>query len=802
MLSISLPFKGLGHSAYYLELAKEDYYLNGKSSKGKWHGKGAFSLGLKGTVKSKHFVYSMMGYSKNGKNKLTQNSGRRERISGWDLTFSVPKSVSVFWSQAHPNVRKVLEKCHEKAVMEALNYVEREAGISRRGKAGIIFEQVGLAFALFQHGTSREGDPNLHTHCVLMNICKRNDHTTGSLYSKFLYTHKMSTGALYRIELGKQLTKKLGLKLTKNKSWFEIDGVSQGLIDHFSKRSKQIKTEIEKKGQLSAKAKNVATLKTRRKKENINIEKLFETWQKIGKIFSWTKENVQKLLFREQAKELRISQNSFDEIVRSITISDAYFQKKDIIRKIAEEYQGQHISCKQMLLQIEQGVARSKQLVKLGLRKNYEIFSTKEVIKTEKELFQNIEKLSLRRSHPVGIFSQGDLARKNNLSGETKRGYEYLTNIGSIKILTGYAGTGKSRALKYANLAWQKMGYNVHGMSLAGKAADSLQFASNINSQTIHSFIYEIGTNQKFLNEKSILVVDEAGMVGTRQLKEISKIALKARAKLVLVGDYKQLQAINLGGAFEQIAKKFGSIQFQNIKRQEKEWMKRSVKNLSDGFGSKAILEYKKRGKFHVGEDKFEAVEKIVNIWNERKAYLKPTENLILASEKRDVSLINKQIQSSLIQSKFIKDDEYMSIDKYTIHKNDKIVFTKNSKKYDLRNGEFGIVKSINLKKSELIIKKERGKTIKIKVSDYSNIELGYATTTHKAQGITIKNSFVLMSGAMQDKEMSYVQLSRAKRNCEIFTTELDLGEEELELLRKVERSRKKEMVRELVLTR
>ncbi len=128
-----------------------------------------------------------------------------------------------------------------------------------------------------------------------------------------------------------------------------------------------------------------------------------------------------------------------------------------------------------------------------------------------------------------------------------------------------------------------------------------------------------------------------------------------------------------------------------------------------------------------------------------------------------------------------------------------KIIFIK---KYDLKNGEFGIVKSINLKKSELTINKERSKTIKIKVSDYSNIELGYATTTHKAQGITIKNSFVLMSGAMQNKEMSYVQLSRAMQNCEIFTTELDLGESMLELLRKVELSRRKEMIRTLKLSR
>lgn len=224
---------------YYLDLAAEDYYLKGGEPPGKWHGKGAKSLSLGCEVKAKELKNLLRGYSVDGQ-KLVQNAGKENRQSGWDLTFSAPKSVSVAWSQSDSKQRKAFQDAHSKAVKRALEFIENEAILTRRGKGGEQKERAKVAIATFEHGTSRAHDPALHTHALVLNLALREDRTTGTIESRGIYQHKMAAGAIYRAELARliETDERLGLIAEKKRSWFELKGVDKGLIDEFSKRRK------------------------------------------------------------------------------------------------------------------------------------------------------------------------------------------------------------------------------------------------------------------------------------------------------------------------------------------------------------------------------------------------------------------------------------------------------------------------------------------------------------------------------------------------------------------------------------
>jgi conjugative relaxase-like TrwC/TraI family protein len=227
MLSISAL--SAGHGNYYLKLARDDYYLKGGEPRGLYLGKGAEALGLNRLVDEKECKWLLDGFSPDGKDPLTQNAGDPKHQAGWDLTFSAEKSISAIWSQATADVRKAIQEAQAEAVKEDISYLQECAAFTRRGKGGREIERAKLVVAAFEHGTSRAQDPQLHTHCLIMNVGVREDGTTGTILSKPLDVHKMAAGAVYRAELSNQLEKRLGLVLERepNSFAFKVKGVPE-----------------------------------------------------------------------------------------------------------------------------------------------------------------------------------------------------------------------------------------------------------------------------------------------------------------------------------------------------------------------------------------------------------------------------------------------------------------------------------------------------------------------------------------------------------------------------------------------
>lgn len=187
-----------GQENYYLELAREDYYLEGGEPPGKWLGKGAKQLGLAGKIQGEDLKAVLAGFSPEAGRKLVQNAGMKNRQVGWDMSFSAPKSVSVVWGISNQDQRRQIELAHENAVQKAIAFLEENALFSRIGKAGHSMQKADAVVATFLHGTSRDMDPNLHTHCLFANLGFGADNKSRTIVSKELYKHKMVAGALYR----------------------------------------------------------------------------------------------------------------------------------------------------------------------------------------------------------------------------------------------------------------------------------------------------------------------------------------------------------------------------------------------------------------------------------------------------------------------------------------------------------------------------------------------------------------------------------------------------------------------------
>ncbi len=297
MLSISEAIKGVSDAVkYYLDKGREAYYLAGVGHVGRWFGQAVESLNLPERVTARAFRNLLSGYSPDGRRPLVQNAGDSDRDAAWDLTFSVPKPVSVLWAMSSAEGRRAIEAAQRTAVETALRAVETYWGFTRRGPGGRIHERAKMLFATFEDYVSRAHDMQMHTHCVLINTVVRRDGTTGALHSIDFFRAKKVLGAVHEVELAKQLRARLGVNIEPARVGFGITGIPETVCEHFSKRRAAIVKRMEENqlsGPVAAKA---VTRETRPRKLEIPPDRLFPHWQAEAQALGWGPEQAAQLL--------------------------------------------------------------------------------------------------------------------------------------------------------------------------------------------------------------------------------------------------------------------------------------------------------------------------------------------------------------------------------------------------------------------------------------------------------------------------------------------------------------------------
>ncbi len=860
---LSIRHMTLGSEDYYLDLAAEDYYLNGGEPLGVWLGEAAAELDLGQTVTREQLRKLMLGFSLDGQ-ELVQNAGKLNRQSGWDLTFSAPKSVSVVWCLASSGLRQAIQECHQQAVAEAVRYLEQNAALTRRGHGGTELESAKLIVACFEHGTSREQDPQLHTHALFLNAALREDKTFGALRSKDFYDHKMTAGAVYRAALAYQLRNELGLDPKALHTWFELGGVPDTVTEEFSKRREQVKAEMDAMKAHGAKAAAKATIKTRSQKEHVAREDLLQTWRSVAEALGFSRDMADALSKERkplsEAEQKEHAVGAVRQIIDEFAGERSYFAKRDLARGVAVRFQTGRVSPTAMQDAVEESLA-GEDLVSLGRHNGHELFTTRDLLRLEEEILAMAERGWSKPLHlntdDVHRGAVRDAAERAKLDGEQMAALKHLTlSRGSIKIVAGGAGTGKTRTLRAAKEVWKETGLRPIGVSLAAKAARGLQEASGMKGYTVAKLLSLLEDtpdkrmkhnlslkgvkegvsldavftrNQRAvfnkpllpkgglrnrrglkLTAKHVLVIDEAGMVGTRDMHRLLSHAERAGATVVLVGDHKQLPSIEAGAPFGTLLSRHRSAVLTKNWRQPIEWHAEATRQFANGDAQAALSLYTTKNRLSVHRSEQEAMEALIASWgNHRTDDLK--ESLILAGTRREATLLNMLAQAQRRENQELGRSGFIH-EGTRYWRNDRVLFTKNSRKLGVDNGDAGTIVRIqhasNRRLRTVTVKLDRPKKglgvtlpwqerVTFKVAEYDAFSLGYAATTHKAQGATIERTFVYAGDWMTDREMAYVQMSRHRDDCRIFGTVSTVGEDIAELAKLMKQSHTKQMAHE-----
>lgn len=439
-------------------------------------------------------------------------------------------------------------------------------------------------------------------------------------------------------------------------------------------------------------------------------------------------------------------------------------------------------------------------------------YSTRSFQKLKLELEESVQALSATSSTFVSkntinaaIKQQNKLLKEQmgvTLSDQQKDAIHHGLNNKQLTAIVGLAGTGKSTILSVVKTALDKQGYKVHGAALSGKAADGLEQASGIKSRTLASWMRSWDQGNGLLNSNDLLIIDETGMIGTKQLLRFIKEAKRSGAKLLLVGDPEQLQPINAGTPFRDICNVINPAELTEIHRQKENWQKQASLDLAEQRTEQALATYEAHGKVIETKDTSEAIMHLVEDYMidlELDDINKTASSrLALAHRRKDVHAINQAIR---IQRKAAGDlqeaDEALiqtEHGKRTFAKGDRIVFTKNDRELGVKNGMLGTVQLVDQINSEslnnldndqednqnknrvtkaetsIVIKLdgEPARTITLNPSHYASFDHGYATTIHKSQGITVDKAFVLGSTTM-DRHLTYVAMTRHREDVTLY---------------------------------
>ena len=440
---------------------------------------------------------------------------------------------------------------------------------------------------------------------------------------------------------------------------------------------------------------------------------------------------------------------------------------------------------KEKYQEVLDNVLASEKLIDLGLGAyGKQTFTSKENYNKDIQLIELSHDLAGRRNIAVKTKNIDTISDKFTLFDEQKNALKHIAHRGDLSCVVGYAGAGKSHALKAVNDLYSEQGYKVYGTSISGKVAQSLESDTNIKSRTIASLLLSYNNQSNNLPENgSVLVIDEAGMVGLDDMVDLMKMSKERDLKLLLVGDPNQLEAIGKGSPFKYILDDVGFVPMKGIIRQKDELDCDATVNLAEGKVGEAMDHYNDKNNIHIKKDS-EVLESILSKYYEYVTQDKINHTLVLSYARKDVAELNDSIRNMLVENKKLSlgnnidinipkglDSQEAQSKRFAV--GDKIVFLRNGKVADeqiVKNGLFGNITSIE--KNIVTVKtheKENTRDIKIDTSKYNNFDYGYATTVHKSQGATVQNTIMYVNSKGWNRNLAYVGMTRHEENLDVF---------------------------------
>ncbi len=857
---------------------------------GQWFGQGTRRLGLSGVVSGVDFELVLAGHDQAGKpliplravskvkeqsnedesashpgnelpdterDKRQQPKERRHRVAGYDVCCSVPKSLSVLWVVSSDKVRRVIEQCLMEAVRKMVCDIEAFLPLARRGKGGKRQMSAELVASMFLHTLSRAGDPQLHCHAVLNNLCHGKDGRWSSIDSSMLHHWTPCLGRVFRCHLATELTQQLGLELEmrvneqgQQDSWFEISGVLQELNDEFSTRRKEIEVAVGKDNLGDSKARQDASLKTRQRKDQLpDMAALARSWKEKTEQYGFNRYSVEHLMWRAQREPITPSEinHAFNVAIERSAEGRAHFSESLIIQNVCEILQHRGVDPSKLIPQVREMMEQTNQLVTLSDTIGKQRFSTREYWEVETRMLGHVDTLVSRTGAVVPekkvdeILQSGDQRHGSKLSDEQKAAVRnLLTDDKAIRSMDGVAGSGKTLVMDAVRRGFMDQGYRVIGGAISGKATAGLQESANVESRTVASYLFhaEKRTSQRLkeggkhharmlvrqlagrkthkqqrigITQQCVLFIDEASMIDTRTMTRLLHHATKAKATIILVGDPSQLPAIDAGGPAAYIAERIGAANLETNRRQRHESDRDAVKQVRSGNMIEALENYAERDRLTITNSPSEMTQKVVETWVSQGGLQKPENHMVVTQTRAQAAKVNQACQQRRLAEKTSLPGYSVSLGDTRFFANDRVMFHKAIRTIGVENGFTGTIELVDPVRGRLTVKLDQvpsgnsraNKThqsvsVPLRSLRGSDVTLAYAATTHKLQGATVDYAYVLLTGKMISKEMVYTQLTRAREGTHLFVDKKSAGKDFETLTASMKRSVKKDLAHDI----
>lgn len=786
------------NSDYYLQQvagSAEEYYSGRGEAEGLWMGGAAHELGLSGKVSVEAFNAALNGRKVNESEPLGDKFDRR-RVLAFDMTCSAPKSVSLMFGMGDEKVRQAVQEAHDAAVISAVAYIEEHAAWGREGPEGKRkVKGTGLIASAWRHRTSREADPQLHTHVVAANMVHTENGRWVALDSRRIYHQARSGGFIYQAELRKQLTESLGVEWGPvTNGLADVVGIDRDVIEVFSKRREQIIEAMDISGHRTAYSANLQALLTRKAKGKADPESIYEAWAAEGAEHGVTPETVRELCNHASVDELTVGRERFIAKQLSdasgITRERAHFDRRHVIEHVAQtapatvgpdtivKLADRWIEKRTMLVseKSEAPVQAADKTNRAGER----VLTTPEMVALERNLIaQSVGRMD------TGIGLVPDVVKEHGLKeyGPTLEDEQralvekVVTSGNGVDVVIGVAGAGKTFTLDVVSNIYDDAGYRVIGAALAARAARELEDDAGIASGTLAGLLTDIGIHgtatlrERLLGKRkaAVLIIDEAAMVGTRDLAQVLDAAAEAGVKVILVGDDRQLPAIEAGGAFRGLVDRIGASVLTENRRQRTDEDKALTLAYREGRSREALSMAKEFERLVVSETAVDTRAKLIRSWWEDPDR---DHSLIIAARRSDVRDLNYMAQEKRRDAGLIS-GEPLELQDASYHVGDRVLCRARNKHANVINGDYGEVTSIDHERREMTVRLDSGEEAMLGawyVADPERVQLGYAITAHIAQGATAESAHVLGSELLF-QELAYTALSRGRAKNVLYVT-------------------------------
>ncbi|MEV8172906.1 MobF family relaxase [Microbacterium sp. NPDC077486] len=757
----------------------------------------------------------------------------RTAVAGFDLTFSPPKSVSVIWGVADAGTQALIAQAHHAAMRDTIALLEDRVAATRVGAGGIAqMPIVGVIATAFDHYDSRAADPQLHTHVVVSNKVQGEDGRWRTLDSRRLHRATVALSASYNAFLTDHTTRLLGVMWVpvdrgkdRNTGW-EIESVPAALIAEFSRRTtggsddgegiEQVKNRLieqyvaehgrQPSATTIAKLRQQATLETRPEKELHSLAELTADWRVRAEVVlgedapTW----AQHLLDRGASEaRLRADDLGLEQIedLASVVLMEvanrrATWGRWNLHAETMRQIMGvRFVTTGDRIRALDQIVAHAE-AESLRLTPHYDRAVPAHYVEGEGNRFQPVDQIA---------YSSQDIldAERRLLTHSQDDGGPALTarlvarhtsrKIGGVRLdpdqavaitriarsglmldlLVGPAGSGKTTALRALHRAWTAAHGrdSVIGLAPSAAAAEVLGDSLGVRAENTAKFLYEQHHGRWNLEAGQLVLVDESSLAGTLALDRITEHAAEVGAKVVLIGDWAQLSAVETGGAFGMLVRhRQGAPELTDVRRFANEWEKAASLGLRHG-NADALDEYQERDRLLDG-DAEAMLDSIYEAWRtDRGAGLR---SLMIAGTGEMVAQLNERARADLIETGQVEADGVRLHDGTTAGVGDLVVTRLNDRRLStgkawVKNGDRWQV-TRRYDDGSLAVRRlgrgdqPYGKALVLPAKYVrEEIELGYASTVHRAQGASVDTAHALVDSETSSRELFYVAMTRGK---------------------------------------